>query len=89
MGAAAGGAGIIPGLSVGMGIAMGLFFGVFAGVLNGVMAGTRTPKPELRELEPKIKDGKALLIVEAKDSAQAKLIVKKLEGLGAPLCGRC
>lgn len=89
MGAAAAGAGIIPGLNMGMGIAMGLIFGVFAGGLNGIMAGTRTPKPELRELEPKMKEGRALLIVEAKDAAQAKFVMSKLEELGAPVRGRC
>jgi hypothetical protein len=89
MGAAAGGAGIIPGLSVGMGIAMGMIFGIFAGGLNGLMAGTRTPKPELRELEDKIKSGQALLVVEASDGAQAKLVMAKLESLGAPVRGRC
>ena len=67
---------------------MGLMFGVIAGALNGLMAGARTPRAELREFESAIGTGKALLVVEAEDATQAKLVVAKLETLGAPTRGR-
>lgn len=72
-GALAGAFDLLLGMTVAMGIGLGGVTGVLMGLVGAMQAGTRIPKRELRELEPRLREGCSLLVVEfdRKDTAQA------------------
>jgi ABC-type dipeptide/oligopeptide/nickel transport system permease subunit len=76
-GAVAGALDLMLGMGVGMGIGLGLLTGLLMGLVGAMQAGTRIPKPALRELEPRIREGAVLLVVETEETAAVLEIVKR------------
>lgn len=72
-GALAGAFDLLLGMTIAMGIGLGGVTGVLMGLVGAMQAGTRIPKRELRELEPRVREGCSLLVVEfdRKDTAEA------------------
>lgn len=75
-GAVAGALDLMLGMSVGMGIGLGLLTGLLMGLVGAMQAGTRVPKPALRELEPRIREGAVLLVLE---TAEPGLVLETLK----------
>lgn len=80
-GAIAGALDLLLGMTVGMGIALGGVTGVLMGLVGAAQAGTRIPRRELRELEPRLAQGRTLLVVELDSLDEAKRALERLEPL--------
>jgi hypothetical protein len=78
-GAVAGAMDLMLGMGVGMGIALGLVTGLLMGLVGAMQAGTRVAKSSLRALEPRLTEGRALLVIEVDDGREADRVVEVLE----------
>jgi hypothetical protein len=78
-GAIVGALDLMLGLGVGMGIALGFVTGLLMGLVGAMQAGTRRPKAQLRALEPRLRDGCALLVVEVDSKGEAVGISEELQ----------
>ena len=77
-GGVAGALDLMLGMGIGMGVALGFVVGLMMGLVGAMQAGTRIPKPELRELEPRVGDGRVLLLAEV-EPRHVPRVVEALE----------
>ena len=80
-GGIAGALDLMLGMDVVMGVGLGLVTGLLMGLVGAMQAGTRIAKPALRDLEPRLREGAALLVVEAeRDEVDAILEAMQRHG---------
>jgi hypothetical protein len=77
-GGVAGALDLMLGMGVGMGVGLGLVVGLLMGLVGAMQAGTRIPKPPLREIEPRLGDRCVLLLAEV-ESRDVRRIIDVLE----------
>jgi hypothetical protein len=78
-GAIAGAMDLMLGMGVGMGVALGFVTGLLMGLVGAMQAGTRVAKLALRELEPRMTDGRAVLVIEVDGRREATAVESLLE----------
>ena len=78
-GAIAGAMDLMLGMGIGMGLALGFVTGLLMGLVGAMQAGTRAAKLPLRELEPRIIEGRALLVIEVDGRREAAAVDSVLE----------
>lgn len=78
-GAIAGLMDLILGMGVGMGITLGFVTGLLMGLVGAMQAGTRVAKLPLRELEPRMSEERALLVIEVDGQREATAVDSVLE----------
>jgi hypothetical protein len=78
-GAVAGAMDLMLGMGVGMGLALGFVTGLLMGLVGAMQAGTRIAKAPLRALEPRLTDGRALLVIEVAGQPEARRVVEVIE----------
>lgn len=80
-GGIAGALDVMLGMGVGLGIGLGFITGLLMGLVGAMQAGTRIAKPPLRALEPRLRGGHVLLVVEAEPS-ESKAMLATLDRHG-------
>jgi hypothetical protein len=78
-GAIAGAMDLMLGMGVGMGVALGFVTGLLMGLVGAMQAGTRVAKLPLRELEPRMTEGRAVLVIEVDARHEAAAVDSVLE----------
>lgn len=78
-GAIAGAMDLMLGMGVGMGIALGFVTGLLMGLVGAMQAGTRVAKLPLRELESRVSEDRALLVIEVDGRREATAVDEVLE----------
>ncbi len=88
-GGVAGALDLLLGMGVALGLGLGCVTGLLMGLVGAMQAGTRIPKRELRELEPRIGGGRVLVVVEPASKADGDGVIEALERFEPRELGTC